>query len=138
MEIITMTRELGKAIQDSPEYQALTNAKIANDSDSELNNMIGEFNLKKTEIEQIMNSEHNDQEIINQKNGELREIYQEIMSNPNMIAFNKTSEAMNTMMSYINNILIATVNGENPETCDINPQSDCCSSGGCSSCSGCN
>lgn len=135
MEIIQMARALGKAIQESAEYQVLENAKKANDNDKELNDKIGEFNLVKMEIQTLMAQDNADQEKITAKNKELRELYDSIMENTNMMTFNKASQAMNTMMNHINNILIAAVNGEDPETCELEPQTGC--SGSCGSCSGC-
>ena len=47
MDIIKITRELGKAIQADERFIAYNAAKLANDNDEELQNLIGEFNLKR-------------------------------------------------------------------------------------------
>lgn len=134
MEPLKLARELGKAIQECPEYQALHNAKVANDNDAELNDLIGQFNLKWMEVENLMNNKDADQAETQQKNEQLRDLYEKIMANQNMQTFNRASDAMNKLMNYINNILVASVNGDDPETCDIEPHS---CSGSCSSCGGC-
>ena len=81
-------------------------------------------------------SENSDQqEKINEKNLELSEIYEKIMKNENMVAFNKASEKMDTVMNRINSILIAAVNGEDPMLfSEIN---DLGCNGSCDGCSKC-
>jgi hypothetical protein len=55
------------------------------------------------------------------------------MSKPNMVAFNQAKGEMDRMLAEINNIITASANGEDPETCPAQP--GC--SGECSSCGGC-
>ena len=50
MDIIEITRELGRAIQPDECYSRYLLAKDANDKDEELQNLIGEFNLKRIAI----------------------------------------------------------------------------------------
>ena len=47
MDAIKAARELGKAIQNDERYKAYIEAKKANDADDELQQLIGEFNLKR-------------------------------------------------------------------------------------------
>lgn len=135
MEIIKVARQLGVAVQESEEYNRLAQAKAANDADEELQNAIGEFNLKKIELNQLMNEENQDQQKINNLNSELRAQYENIMKNSHMIEYNLASQELSAIMNQVNGILSMTINGENPNTCDptIN-----CGSGDCASCSGCN
>ena len=46
MDIIELTRELGKAIQADPRYVEMQLARQQSDEDQELQEAIGEFNLK--------------------------------------------------------------------------------------------
>lgn len=137
MNIIEMTRNLGVEIQNSAEYKKMIEARKLNDEDQALNEKIGAFNLKKIEVQTEAQKEEPNQEVIEQKNNELREIYNEIMGNENMIAFNKSSEEINSLMSKINIILTSAINGEDPLTCDTEPKQSGCS-GDCGGCSGCN
>ena len=50
MDVIAMARELGAALQQSDEYTAYNVAKNAADGDEVLQEMIGEFNLKKLSL----------------------------------------------------------------------------------------
>lgn len=135
MKIIEMARQMGKEIQASDEYKALYNAKEANDNDSQLQELIEKFNLKRVELNVAMSSEEKDEEKISKCNTELQDLYNSVMSNENMVAFNKANSDLNDMMNQITTILMKSVNGEDPETCAAVEEHSC--GGSCSSCSGC-
>lgn len=132
MDLVAMTRSLGKAIQASEEYKALDAAKIANDNDQDLQDAIGKFNLKRMEVNQAMSASDKDEAKTVKLNQEMQDIYQQIMSNPNMSAFNEAKTAMDNKMNEVTSILMMCVNGEDPDTCTL----EGCG-GSCSSCSGC-
>lgn len=135
MDIIDLARNFGKEIQKTDEYLDLMQAKQNNDNDIELNDLIGKFNLLKFEIQRMLSDNSDQQEKINAKNSELSEIYEKIMKNENMVAFNKASEKMDTVMNRINSILMAAVNGEDPMLfSEIN---DLGCNGSCDGCSKC-
>ena len=50
MDIIEMTRELGRALQNDERYIAMMAARQASDEDEALQEAIGEFNLKRMAI----------------------------------------------------------------------------------------
>lgn len=62
MDIIEMARELGKAIQEDDRYLALRLATQSNDEDQALQDMIGEFNLKRVSLNQEVQKPEKDQE----------------------------------------------------------------------------
>lgn len=134
MDIIKMTRELGKAIQESAEYKRLEASKDANDKDVELQNQIEEFNLVRVKLSTAMQEENKDEEAVAKYDKELKDIYTKVMGNKNMLEFNDAKQDIDKMMNSITNILMMSVNGEDPETCDAEPAS---CEGSCSSCSGC-
>ncbi len=132
MDIIAMTRELAKAIQADPRYINLTATREKNDADEKLQDQIGEFNLKRVELNQEVSKTDRDQEKLSRLDTAIKDLYREIMSNPNMIAFNDAKNEMDQLMNYINQILVLSVNGEDPDT--IEPSS---CTGSCSTCGGC-
>lgn len=134
MDMIQMTRELGKEIQKSAEYQALQVAKAANDADETLQNLIGEFNLKRIDMNNEMNRQNSDQAKLEALDQQAKELYGKIMENEHMQAYNEAKMDVDRMMNQISTILMMSVNGADPETCDANPSS---CSGSCSDCSGC-
>ena len=125
MDTISMARELGKLIQADERYAAYFKAKETNDKDSELQKLISDFTMKRYELNMEMSKE---------LDSEIKSIYGDIMANPNMMAFNAAKNAMDGMLAEINNIITASANGEDPETCPSQP-AGC--SGSCSTCGGC-
>lgn len=133
MDLIRMAKDLGKEIQNHEAYKKLTSAKAANDGDDNLQEMIGKFNLKRIEINNLISQEKRDNEKISKIDAEVKDLYKSIMTNPNMIAFNEAKNEMDSLMEKINGILIAAINGMDPETAD---EAHSCG-GSCSSCGGC-
>ena len=131
--IIEKTRELAKLIQEDPAYKNLVAAREKNDNDTELQDLIGKFNLKRIELNQAMSESERNQDKINAADAELKEIYQKIMTNENMIAYDKATNEMSLIMNKINRIISGAANCEDPDTIDT--EASC--TGSCSSCSGC-
>lgn len=133
MDVIAMARELGAAIQQSDEYTAYNVAKNAADNDQLLQQMIGEFNLKKLSLSAEVQKEDKDQEKLAALNEEVRAIYGRIMSYPAMVAYNTTKEELDRVLNFIQQIIVYSANGEDPAT--IQEETSC--GGDCSGCSGC-
>lgn len=55
MDVLEKARELAQAIAEDERCKRLQAAKIANDSDKELQDIIGEFNLKKLQLNNEFN-----------------------------------------------------------------------------------
>ena len=53
MDVIELTRELGKAIQQDERFLAMQIARQNSDNDDELQQLIGEFNLKRMAIKRL-------------------------------------------------------------------------------------
>lgn len=134
MDVIAKARELGKLIQEDERYSAYLAAKENNDKDEELQKLISEFNAKRYELNMEMSKEDKDSEKLKELDGVIKNLYGEIMVNPNMAEFNAAKNAMDGMLSEINNVITASANGEDPETCPSKP-TGC--SGSCASCGGC-
>jgi cell fate (sporulation/competence/biofilm development) regulator YlbF (YheA/YmcA/DUF963 family) len=134
MDIIEMTRELGKAIQADDRYIAYCLAKQANDEDEQLQNLIGAFNLKRMELNMEMGKPDKNQEKIQELDGVIKSVYKQIMENPRMMVFNSAKTAMDELLSQVNGIITMSANGMDPETCDVSSAS---CSGDCGSCGGC-
>lgn len=133
MDVIQMTRELGKAIQQDDRYIAYNLAKQVNDDDKELQADIAEFDKLRSDMREAMSGENPDFDRINAIDKETKSLYQKIMRNKNMIAFNSAQTALEDLITNINQIISLCANGEDPETCE--PPKGC--SGNCSACGGC-
>ena len=133
MDVIKTARELGKAIQQDERFIRYAKAKLANDNDEELQNAIGNFNVKRMELEKAAGEENKDEEKIKTLNEELRTIYGEIMSSAPMVEYNTAKAHLDQMMNEVNIVLSKSLDGEDPETLTV--ESGC--TGSCASCGGC-
>lgn len=131
MDIIQMTRELCKALQESEEYKALKAAQEACDADAELQDEIGQFTLIRMQLTNASQAEEKDDAKIRELNGQLMAVYTSVMGNEHMMAYNVAKNELEEITNQINGILTMTLNGEDPMTCE---PSSC--SGNCSSCGG--
>ena len=130
MDVIAIARELGKAVQQDERYIKMMAQQQANDEDTALQQLIGEFNLKRVALNTEIDK---DQEKVNAMNSEIKDIYAKIMANENMQSYNEAKSELDSLMDFVLQILRGSVNGEDPEM--IQQQSEC--SGSCSSCAGC-
>ena len=87
MDIMEMTRELGKALQQDDRYIAYMLAKQANDEDKELQEDIARFEDLRMNLGSAMASEEPDSDNIKALDTELKAVYQKVMKNPKMIIF---------------------------------------------------
>lgn len=132
MDVITMARELGKALQQEETFINWQNAQRVADADTELQALIGEFNLKRMIINDEASKQDRDQEKLTKANKEMREVYPKIMSNDNMIAYNDAKAAFDAVYNRVNAIIQQSAQGADPDTADA---VDC--TGSCSTCGGC-
>ena len=134
MDVIELTRELGKAIQQDERFLAMQIARQNSDNDDELQQLIGEFNLKRMAINNEAAKDDRDETKLQQLNSELRDTYAKVMQNKNMIAYNEAKELMDNMLKRINAIISISAEGGDPEIADLTEEA---CAGSCSSCAGC-
>ncbi len=133
MDIITLTRELGKQLQQEESYIKMRTAQQACDEDEGLQQAIGEFNLKRMAINNEAQKDDRNEETLQRLNGEFRAAYALIMENRHMQAYNDAKVEFDALLQRITGIIGLCADGENPETCDYDAAS---CSGDCSSCGG--
>ncbi len=132
MEIIKLTRELGKAIQADERYAKFVAARETNEKDDELNELIGKMQLIHMSYQHEASKEDANEQKLTAYEEEFMELREKIMNNQNMINYEKARMDIDEMMNYIVAILTECIKGEDPETCEP-PQEHSCS-GNCSSC----
>ena len=135
MNVIDKARELGKMIQADERYAAYVKAKEANDNDSELQQMISEFQMKRVELNAEMAKDDRSAERLTALDNEIKSLYGTIMGNKNMADYNEAKNAMDDLLTQINVIITYSANGEDPETCPTEEPGGC--GGSCSTCGGC-
>lgn len=135
MDIIELTRELGKAIQQDEQYLKYRIASQNNDEDEILQNLIGEFNLTRMNLNTEIQEGEPDERKVEELNKKIRGLYKNIMENSNMIAYNAAKQDFDQLIKRITTIILQSANGEDPETTDLR-ETSCM--GSCETCSGCN
>ncbi len=134
MDCIELFKKAAAAMQTDARCVALNSAQRACDENQALQDLIGEFNLIRIDLnEEIGKSERNNQKIaeLNEKVGK---VYNQIMETPEMVAYNEAKTAVENMINHINAIVNTAVQGGDPMTV-AEPSSSC--TGSCSSCGGC-
>lgn len=134
MDIIEKARELGKLIQQEVSYIALQKAQADADADMDLQNLIGDFNMKRMSINNEASKKDKDSDKLALLNSQMREDYSKIMSNKNMIAYNEAKDAFDMVANRVLAIVQQSAEGADPETADYSTSS---CSGSCSTCGGC-
>lgn len=135
MNVIELARQLGVALQADERFKSFTVAKNNNDNDAELQEKIAQFNELRRQLNVEMSKDEKDAEAMKKLDGEIKNIYGEIMTRPSMIEYNTAREAMDKLLNSVNFIITMAANGEDPMTCPEEQPQSC--SGSCSSCSGC-
>ena len=131
-ELIEKARELGVGIQDTDEFTAFIVAKTAADKSEILQDKLGQFNLKKLDLNRAIIAEEKDNEKIAELNAEVKRLYEEIVSDPLMIAYSTTKDELDGVVRFIMQIIEGSAAGETPY--EIEEQA---CGGDCSSCGGC-
>lgn len=135
MDVIKAARELGRAIQNDERYKGYIEAKLENDKDEALQQLIGEFNLKRENIQLEINKPEDtrDNAKVERLNKELQESYEKVMGNAHMANFAIMKNAMDNLLNEVQGIISLCCEGEDPDTCQVTHSctSDCSTCGGC-------
>ncbi len=131
--IIEMARSLGRALQNDDRFVRTQLAQNAADEDKELQDLIGEFNLKRIALNQETTREEKDGEKIRKLDGEIREVYARLMANEHMQAYQAAKQELDQLVSNVATIVTLSAQGQNPD--DIQESAGC--GGDCSGCAGC-
>ena len=121
MDCIDLFKRAAMALQTDPRYVILDQARKANDKDEELQNLIGEFNLARMDLNNEIGKNERDDARIAELNEKVNSLYGQIMGNEGMVAYNEA-------------IINTAMNGGDPMTVQ-EPSASC--TGSCSTCGGC-
>jgi cell fate (sporulation/competence/biofilm development) regulator YlbF (YheA/YmcA/DUF963 family) len=134
MDIIEQARELGKTIQQDERYLKMQIAIQKADEDKELQDLIGQYNLKRMSIQNEMQQPKQDEDKLKGYQMSMNAVYEAIMKKPSMIEYNHARGDLELLMRRVNAILEQSANGGNPETADYDEHA---CGGNCSACAGC-
>ena len=134
MDCFVLFMRAAMARQTDPRYVILDQARKANDKDEELQNLIGEFNLARMDLNnEISKSERSDERIA-KLNTKVNDLYGKIMADEGMTAYNEAKRDCENLVNYIDAIINTAMNGGDPMTVQ-EPSASC--TGSCSTCGGC-
>ena len=134
MDMIELAREIGRELQKDERYLAMRKASEACDGDAVLQNMIGDFNLKRMAINNEANKDERDEKKLEELNNEIRLLYGQIMQNDSMQAYNAAKQDLDAVLNRISAIISQCADGADPDTADYEEHSR---GGNCGSCGGC-
>ncbi len=125
-KIIEKAKELGALLEQSEIVQNQRAAKKAFDTDAQLQDLIGAFNMAKLALMNESNKDKPDAEKTEQLRLQTTEAYEKVMEHPVMQQLNDAEIALEGLLNQVNGILQQSVTGEQPG-CTHN----------CATCSGC-
>ncbi len=135
MDVIAITRELGKAIQADERYAKFVVAREANEKDDALNELVGRMQLVHMSYQHEASKEDANEQKLEAYEEEFMGIREKIIVNENMNNYEAARAEIDAMMNYNVGLLTECVRGEDPETCEPPKEHEC--GGECSSCGGC-
>ena len=130
--ILEMAKELGYAIQRDERFVRTQMAQKAADDDKVLQDLIGEFNLKRMALSGEAEKETRDEKKMETLNQELRDLYGKIMENEHMVAYNEARVDLDKLVNQVAEVISMSAHGQDP----AEYQEHSCS-GDCGCCSGC-
>lgn len=134
MDIIELSRQIGKEIQKDERYLNMQLAIQKTDENGELQDLIGQYNLKRIALEGEASKQDRDEEKVGTYQQEMNAVYRRIMENEDMKSYDLAKNELNRLLQRVNAIVMQSANGADPDTADYE-ESSC--SGDCSACGGC-
>ena len=135
MDLITMARELGFAIQNDSDYIDFKIKEQDVECNEELQQIIKDFNSKKAEINNEISKESSDTSKIDKLNSEIGDLYKKMVNHKVMKSYNESKEAFSKKLQKVSFIINKSAEGTDPYSIDISDESSC--SGSCQTCGGC-
>jgi cell fate (sporulation/competence/biofilm development) regulator YlbF (YheA/YmcA/DUF963 family) len=133
-DVITMARDLGKALQKDERYLEMMACNAAVERNAQLQQQIAEFAGLRAQIDRELGRPEGERADVVPLNERLRKIFEEIMASPQMGAYNRAKSEMELLLSFINQIIAGSADGEDPDLIE-QPGGGC--GGSCFSCKGC-
>ena len=126
-DIIKLATQLGDMLKNSQQFNDYQEVKARYETDSELQMLIGEFNLRKMAVmNEMQNEEGRDEKKFELLQQQMRESYAAAMANPLMKEFNQKKEKFENMVNEVYSVINYEITGQDGG-CD---KSKCASCGG--------
>lgn len=131
--IMEMARELGYELQNDERFVRVQMARSASDADVGLQDMIGEFNLKRIALSTEMNKDEGEQDKdkLEALDTEIREVYGRLMANEHMAAYQEAKQELDRLVNSVVAVITMSAQGQDPDEIEEGCGGNC---GGCSGC----
>ena len=126
-KVTDLATELGQAIEVDEIFIQYKSAKEKYENDKELQDLIGDYNLKKMSVANMMNEKDKDEKRLSCLQDELQAAYDDVVRNRIMAEFLSAQQAMEELVNQVYGIINFYITGEESGNC----------TGSCSTCSGC-
>ena len=132
--ILELAKDLAAELQNDERFIRTQMAQSAADEDQQLQDLIGEFNLKRIALSNEMAKEKDekDNDKLQQLDTEIRDVYARLMANEHMAVYQEAKAELDKLVSGINTIITMAAQGQDPDEIE---ESGC--GGNCSGCAGC-
>ena len=134
-DLMEMAKQLGKELQKDERYLAFRKASADNDADEALQNLIGEFNLKRLDLGNEEDKPEPDADRAKVLGEEVRDLYSQIMAHDSMRKYQAARAEFEQLLDGINRVIAYSAAGQDPDSYDPAAAAGC--SGDCSACAGC-
>ena len=134
-DLLEMAKQLGRELQKDARYLAFRKASADNDADEELQNLIGEFNLKRLDLGNEEDKPEPDADRAKVLGEEVRDLYSKIMAHDSMRAYQAARAEFEQLLDGINRVIAYSAAGQDPDSFDPTAAASC--SGDCAGCAGC-
>ena len=130
MDCIDLFKRAAMALQTDSRYLAMDQARKMNDKDEELQNLIGEFNLARMDLNNEIGKPERSDERIAELNQKVNDLYGKIMADDGMVAYNEAKRDCEALVNYIDAIINTAMNGGDPmkhktRLCNAGPRFAC-------------
>lgn len=131
MDVVSIARQLGAAIQKDERYTAYQAAKDAFVGDPELAALNQKMEELRVQYSEEASKPEPDSELLQSLDTKFQGLYSDIMNTKVSNDYNIARQDLDGMLNHLTQIIYLSANGEDPETCE--PQSADCG-GDCGSC----
>lgn len=126
MEIMELAAQLGQAIKADERIAKMNEARVAYESNEEIQKLMLEYNAQQIALAEEYKKEPVDQKIIEAIENRLDEIVGQVTSNPIFAMVNEAQEAVNKLMNEVNAEIEFQITGQRPCSHDCSScGSDC-------------
>ena len=134
-DLLEMAKQLGRELQKDERYLAFRKASEENDKDTDLQNLIAQFNQKRLDLGNAEDAQEQDEARVKALGEEVRALYSQIMANDAMRKYQAVRAEFEQLLDGINRVIAYSAAGQDPDNFDATAAASC--SGDCSACGGC-